>query len=779
MQKRVTHEDYQRAENLLVTNTSKYVLNSRVKANWLGQTDRFWYKRELRKEEGRGKQFILVDAYQNSCEPAFDHERVAKAISDLAGKSYDPDNLPFEHFEYSNDGQAITFDIQEERWNCDLTTYFCSRSEKAEENSEKPHSLEAAGELPSPDGKWTAFIESHNLYARSLETGEVISLTHDGQPYFDYATQPENSTSAVTERLLGLKQVPTAIWSPDSKKLLTYRLDQRLVRDLHLVQSVPPGDDVRPLLHSYRYPLPGDEHVPLMELIVIDLETRSQVPLDKPRQVPFIYTSLAQGLRTADWSKKGDKVYYVRLDRDFQTAQFVIADPITGEHKILLEEKSSTFLDFDISHLDVRKSSGGLKNPNIRLLDSGESFIWQSSRDGFPHFYLYDAGTGSFKNPLTSGEWAVRTIEKVDEERGWLYFTAGGREEGRDPYFLHLYRVRLDGTGLTLLTPEDATHMVDFSPNHEYFLDTFSRVDLPPVTVLRAVDGRLIRELEQADITLLLAQGYQLPERFTVKAQDGETDLYGVLVRPADCAPNGKFPVIDYFYAGPQVVNTPKAFCFEANRGVVDLLGGAQPLAQLGFATVIMDGMGTPARSKAFHDVSHGNLQGAAGLCDHVAGMKQLAEMYPFIDLDRVGIWGISGGGYGSTRAILTYPDFYKVAVSVCGNHDQRVYVYAWGERYQGMYTPDLYRDQDNTTLVSNLKGNLLLVHGDMDDNVHPAHTMRMVDALIKANKDFDLLILPNVNHMALTPYFTRKKWDYFVKHLLGAEPPKEYCFQK
>jgi dipeptidyl aminopeptidase/acylaminoacyl peptidase len=417
---------------------------------------------------------------------------------------------------------------------------------------------------------------------------------------------------------------------------------------------------------------------------------------------------------------------------------------------------------------------------NIRWLCKSNSLLWHSERDGWSHLYLFDGQTGKLKKQITSGSWVVRRLLAIDEEKGWIYFTGSGREAGRDPYLQHLYRVRLDGTELTLLTPEEGEHEISLSPNHQFFIDTFSCIDKPPKTVLRRNDGSLILELEQADIAPLLDKGYQIPKRFTVKAADGITDLYGILVPPAQLNRENKYPILDYFYGGPQLAHTPKQFTWGGEYNApVDFTGCAQAFAQLGFAVMIMDGRGTPFRSKAFHDYSDGRLEKAAGLEDHVAAIAQLAQQFPFLDPNRVGIYGESGGGYGAARAILTYPDVYKVAIAGCGNHDQRYYLASWGERFQGLFDPELYQKQDNTTLVANLKGKLLLVTGDMDDNVHPALTMRMVHALMKANKDFDLMIIPNRHHgIGADAYFIRRRWDYFVEHLLGAKPPKEYLIQ-
>ena len=388
---------------------------------------------------------------------------------------------------------------------------------------------------------------------------------------------------------------------------------------------------------------------------------------------------------------------------------------------------------------------------------------------------MYDGKTGKLKHQITSGAWVVRDIIRIDDVGRWLYFTGAGREPARDPYYQHLYRIKLDGSLLELLTPENAHHEVSFSPSGNYFIDTYSRVNLPPVSVLRTADGRLVRKLETADISNLLESGWKYPQPFRVKARGDSTDIYGVIYFPSNFDNQKKYPVIESIYPGPQVIRTQKDF---SPMGY----GECQALAELGFIVVTIDGMGTPFRSRAFHDVSYGNLGEAGGLQDHVSGFRQLAVERPYMDLSRVGIYGHSGGGYASTRAILAYSDFYKVAVSSAGNHDQRGYLANWGERYQGLPNGANYEGQDNASLAKNLQGKLLLAFGDMDDNVHPALTIQVIDALIKANKDFDLILLPNANHSfrqpSRSPYFTRRLWDYFVRHLKGVEPPAGFAIQ-
>lgn len=538
-----------------------------------------------------------------------------------------------------------------------------------------------------------------------------------------------------------------------------------------------PPQGFRPLLHSYRYALVGDPNLPLAELMVFDVEKKTRTVLKTDPYLVLFVSPIAT--KRAWWSEDSRKVYFVEEERAMKAVRLKAADALTGETRSMIEEKGATYIE-----LNLLADSA----PNVRILENGAEIIWFSERDGWAHLYLYDGKTGTLKNQITKGPWVVRDILRVDEKNRWVYFTGGGREKGRDPYYQHLYRIKLDGSGLELLTPEDADHSVtDFaetpstfellprlSPSGRYFVDTYSRMDLAPISLLRDADGRLVRELERADIEPLLATGWKWPERIVVKARDGTTDLYGLIYKPSNFDPAKKYPIIDGIYPGPQSIRTPKSFGTDL-LSISDFCKDVS-LAELGFIVVNIDGLGTPFRSKAFHDFGYGKMEEAGGLEDHIAGLKQLAISRPYMDLSRVGIYGHSGGGFASTHAILAYPDFYKVAVSSSGNHDQRSYLACWGEQYQGLLQGDNYKAQANAGLAANLKGKLLLVHGDMDDNVHPAMTLQVVDALIKANKDFDLLILPNRNHSyGLDPYFTRRKWDYFVKNLLGAEPPSGY----
>jgi dipeptidyl aminopeptidase/acylaminoacyl peptidase len=450
--------------------------------------------------------------------------------------------------------------------------------------------------------------------------------------------------------------------------------------------------------------------------------------------------------------------------RGYRQLDLAEVDASSGEARTILSEKGKTYVETNLA-------SGGI--PNWRPLKHDREVVWFSERDGWGHLYLVDGANGAVKRQITSGPWTVGDLLRIDEASGWVYFTGRGREPGRDPYFRHLYRVKLDGSGIQLLTPENADHDVSLAPNGAYFVDSYSRLDTLPVTVLRRADGSLVKELQRADASRLFALGWRYPVPFTVKARDGVTDIYGVMFRPSKIDPSRKYPIIDNIYPGPQTGPI-------GNRSFSSGVHGSNAaLAELGFYVILLDATGTPFRSKAFHDSYYGNMTDN-GLADHVAAIKQLAARDPQIDVSQVGIYGHSGGGFSSTDAILRFPDFFKVAVSGAGNHDNRSYDYTWGEKYQGVLKrnadgTDSFDSQANQKLASNLKGNLLLMYGTLDDNVHPVATQLLIDELIKANKEFDLLVLPNRNHgFASEPYAIRKTWDYFVRHLLGKEPPKE-----
>jgi dipeptidyl-peptidase 4 len=750
----VTWEDYARAERFLPWNAAKLLHNVELTPHWIAGGDTFWY-RTTRKD---GIQFVTVDPETGTREPAFDHVRLAAALSAASGIAYDSHNLPFTEIELADGGQQLRFDLGEARWTCNLATYACSRATRCEAPADVSR---------SPDGRWDLFVREHNLWLRAVETGEERALTTDGEPGYGYGAPLASPLAAAG---LAEPDKPVAIWSPDSRRFLSCRIDERHAQYLHLVQSVPTDGTTRPRLHSYAYPLPGDVAVPMVDVWCFETSGEPGVKVSLP-QLPMLYYGSPLNPSWLWWREDGGRVFLLTRDRGYLGYRLHDIDTKTGDARTVVEERAERGIDPYLLWAAV----------NIRVTADGTRVIWYGARDGWGHLYLYDAQTGALLRQLTAGPYNVAEIAHVDEDDRWVYFTAVGREQGRDPYYPHLYRVSLDGSEPELLTPEDAAHAVWFAPSGRYFVDTFSRLDSPPVSLVRSAAGMVMCELERADIEDLLATGWRPPERFAAKARDGVTDVYGVIFRPSRFDPNRRYPIIDNIYGGPQVNQTPTSFADSAPFGGPTRAGRgrgfwhAQALAELGFVVVMIDGLGMPGRAKAYSDAGYRNLADG-GIPDHIAVLRQLADRYPYLDLSRVGIFGHSAGGYASTRAILSHPDFYKVCVASAGNHDHRLDKAVWVERYMGLPVGDHYREQANQSLAHQLQGKLLLIHPEMDENVHPASTMVVVDALIKANKDFDLLILPNLPHFCDgDPYFVRKRWDYFVRHLLGVEPPPGY----
>ncbi len=747
----VTAADYARAEQFLPGNAGRLLTGVPLgPVAWVAGSDRFWY----RVRTGDGERFILVDPAARTRRDAFDHGRLAATLSAAADTSYDPTRMPFDTFEFLDGGGALKLDIGAAKWRCDLADYTCTERDASTEFS--------AAELVSPDGTRALFTRDHNLRVRTAGEDEGVQLTDDGEPYWDYGSSPEGNTSAVTIRRFGIPVPPAALWSPDGRYVATHQLDQRGVQEMHLVQGAPEDGSKRPRHHAYRYALPGDSVIPMAHMVIVDTEmgavTRLNAdPLNSIFQSPFTFQNVW-------WADDGSGLYTLRFTRGQKAVSLEVADPATGEVRTIIEESCATYCEATPSLAS---------RPNVRVLGGGDEVLWWSERNGWGHLYLYDGRSGDLKRQVTSGPWLVREVLHVDEGTRTVWFTGSGREDG-DPYYMQLYSVGLDGGAVRRLTPEDSHHLVTASPGGAWFVDTHGRIDTAPVTVLRDRSGSVVMTLETGSLDGLEALGWSPPETVVTKARDGVTDLYGLIVKPTGFDPDAVYPVIDYVYPGPQTAWVPKSVADPLSR----VLWDAQATAELGAVVVVLDGLGKPLRSKAFHNFSYGNLQDAGGLADHVASMKQLAASRPWMDLDRVGVYGFSGGGYMSTHAILTQPDFYQVAVSGAGNHDQRGYIALWGELYHGLMDPDgaNYIQQANTTHAANLKGKLLLIHGEMDDNVSPALTMQVVDALIKANRTFDMLILPNLNHGAGgDPYYIRRRWDYFVEHLIGAEPPADY----
>jgi dipeptidyl aminopeptidase/acylaminoacyl peptidase len=749
---------YTRAEQLLSWNTDRLVSGDQVNPQWMKDGNRFWY----RNKTAIGAEFVLVDPVANARRLLFDHMRLAQAMTTAADTAFDGNKLPFQTFRFANEGDnegEIEFNAVKKRFVCNIASYKCTVGDTLP--SDVPF-------VTSPDKKLEAFISNHNLWVRNHATKrDSMQLTTDGVEYWSYGvTNPRPSQLQHPQPVR-----PNLRWSPDSKRIAVIRNDERQVAHMPYISYTPQ----RPKAYSQPYALPGDTIVPYPYLHVVDVSSRGNVVAKispRPNQL-----SLGGSVRDSAWSDNSQKLHVSFYTRGSKSAYLAEIDATTGDQRVIARDTSKTFVE--------------ISNPQ----DPGSFYVtkdmkdafWWSERDGWGHLYRFDGsgvssvastdgdgGMSMAPDPrlqLTSGPWQIGQIESVDETAHQIYFTGRGRDGFL--YYPKLYRIGFDGTGLSLLTPEDAFHNITFSPSGKYYVDTYSKVDTPPVTVLRATaTSAVVRKLEEADISRLKAAGWRPAQVFSVKARDGVTDIYGLLYLPPDIDSTKSYPIISHIYPGPQV-GSVGAWNFKN--------GGEQfSLAEMGFVVIQLDHLGTPLRSKAFHDNYYGFF-GDNGLPDHITAIKQLATRYRFIDPERVGIFGHSGGGFASTDAMLRYPEFFKVAVSGSGNHDNRSYNIYWAEKYQGLMKRDTVRKTDNfensanKTMAKNLQGHLLLMHGDMDDNVHPANTVQLIDELEKANKSFDLVWAPNRNHGLNEPYFIRRRWDYFVQYLMGETPPVNY----
>ena len=734
--------DYRRAERLLPWNTARLISGDSVRPVWYPDGNRFWY----RNKTATGAEWVVVDPIKNTKALLFENARLAAAMSTARDTAYDPGRMPFAAFKFTNDGtnvREIEFQANKKRFVCDITVYRCAVSDTL------PSELTY---LVAPDKKSEAFIAGNNVWIRPHGGRDSTQLTTDGVDYWGYGLtmpRPSDLRTPAPRR-------PQIRWSPDSKKLLVWRQDERRVEHMHYISMTPQ----RPKPYSQPYALPGDSIIPLPTAHIIDVATKAnrEIRLTDP---PIQLFTTGSAVDSA-WSEASDKVYLSALSRGSKRAWLTAVDAASGAQTVIASDKMATYAEL----------APPTDPQSWYATRDGQDIFWWSERDGWAHFYRYGPD-GKVKNPLTSGPWFASAISYVDETAKQVYFTARGREAGEFWYYAKLYRANYDGTGLTRLTPEDGHHQIDFSPSGKYFVDSYSRIETPPVTVLRsALDGHVVRKLEAADVSRLKDAGWRKAQVFTAKARDGITDLYGVIYLPPNLDTTKRYPVIDNIYPGPQV----------GSVGAWSFKSGGEPfsLAELGFVVVQIDHLGTPMRSKAFHDNYYANFIDN-GLPDHVAVIKQLGGRMPYLDLDRVGIFGHSGGGFASTDAMFRFPDFFKVAVSSSGNHDNRSYNIYWSEKYQGLMVKDTLRKTDNFetsangSYARNLKGKLFLMTGDMDDNVHPANTIQVADALIKANKSFDFLVLPNRAHGLNEPYVIRRRWDYFVQYLLGERPPENY----
>ena len=706
-----------RAERFLPARVRAQIYNPQVRPHWIDGS-RFWYRRE----SPDGVTIMVVDAETGKATPA-------------------PDPAAF--------------------------------------NEAAPSS--APGESRSPDGKLAAFRRGDDLWVRDVASGAERQLTFDGAPHHAYAKSPDANLTTVTLARRGITLPPGVLWSPDSSRVFTSRLDERDVADLPLVQHVPDSGNARPVLHSIKVAHVGDPGLPIESHLVIDARTGESVWAKTDPHVTGVMTAIEKG--EAWWSSDSTRVFFLGHDRHSRRLTLHELTATTGAVREVISETAETYHDVNVSVLGLC---------NIRVLAEQSEVIWFSQRDGWAHLYLHDLRTGARKNRITQGEWVVRDVVHVDPIARRILFLAGGVDPKLNPDFRTLCSIGFDGSGFKVLTPEPHDHSIAFpakrqprdairpvgeigeflAPSGKYFVHTHSTLEKPPVSVLRRIDGSLIAELETASLAPDLANAWRWPEPFVAKAADGETDLYGAIWRPTDFDHGRKYPVIDYIYPGPQRGQTPTV----ALADKLTDLGHAvlpQAFAELGFIVVNVDGRGTPHRSKAFHDFSYGKMRDPGSLADHVHVLKELARRHVEINLERVGIMGHSGGGYASVRALLEYPDFFHAAVATSGNHDQRGYSFSFPEKYQGPFVRNAdgstnYDDAANPPLAHRLQGKLLLAYGDMDDNVHPALTIQLIAALIKADKDFDVLVLPNDDHTTVwsNPWFLRRAMEFMVTHL-------------
>ena len=737
-------ERYTRAEQMLPWNANKLVFGGTVQPQWYKDGTRFWFRNTTK----AGAEFLTVDPTLNVVRPLFDNARLAAAITTAADTSYDPNKLPFQTFRFAKDNEDernIEFRAGRKRLVCDIVAYTCTAGDTLP--SEVPYVL-------SPDRKWEAYVVKQNVWVRARGGGDSTQLTTDGVEYWSYGLGNPSPQQLLAPRLAPRR--PAIRWAPDSRHLLVARQDERGVLHMPYISYT----SQRPRSFSQPYALPGDSVIPVPGAHILDRVAKTNVKVDLP--VVASQLSITGSLRDSVWAPNSDRVLVTGITRASKSAYLWSVDAANGKATILARDTTRTFVEI----------SPPTDPASWHVTADGQDVIWWSERDGWGHLWRLGPD-GKVKNQVTSGPWQVGKVVNVDEKLKQVWFTGRGREPDHFIYYQALYRVNFDGTGLTLLTPEDQNHNVEVSPSGKFVVDQMSRIEKPTEVVLRDLaTGKIVRTLTKADVSQLAAVGWRPAQAFTAKGRDGTTDLHGVMYLPPNLDPTKKYPIISHIYPGPQV----------GSVGTWDFKAGGEPfsLAELGFVVVQIDHIGTPMRSKAFHDVYYGNFHDN-GLPDHVAVLKQLASAHPYIDIEQVGIFGHSGGGFASTDAMLTYPDFFKVAVSGAGNHDNRSYNIYWAEKYQGLLKRDTAAKTDNftsaanKTYAANLKGHLLLMHGDVDDNVHPANTIQLIDELTKANKTYDLVIAPNRGHGLNEPYFIRRRWDYFVTWLLGRQPPDNY----
>ena len=751
---RTLEQRYRDAEAITQLSERRQIRNCDVHPRWLGCEDRFWYTRDT----ADGREWVLVDAAAGTRAPAFDHAALASALGAALGRDVSASALPIDQVAF--DGECLRFHALGSGWSFLTRTGTLERSA----SSGRPDFL------ASPDGALALFRKGPDLWVHDVAASSDRALTVDGTLHFAYGALPE-CRARMQPQHPAPPAPPEALWSPDGTRVLTVQTDERGVKPLPLVDWVPADGDLRPRALELRVPWPGDAQVPEYRLVCIDMRTGRQTPARWPR-IPAV--------RMYDTPFSANLIWFVDVERGEKRARLVEFDTDTGRCRELFEETSPTFVDLGYNVYAACQS---------QVVPGTRELLWWSERSGHAHLYLVGLDTGAVKRAVTSGDWLVRDVLHVDAGRREVWIAATGRIAGRHPYHREVLRVGLDtgdivaiasdaadhtawrrrefGLMLLQVRGEDPDRVFGVSPTGEYCVETSSELHRPPVTVLRDRDGRVAMELERGEVHGLPST-FRWPEVVTTKAADGATDIWGVMVRPAETEDGRPLPVINVIYGGPQVDAVPRATFGGLDMYVSQLCS----YAQLGFVAVMFDGRGTPGRSKAFHDTSYGHVERASDVDDHVAGIRELAARHRFIDLDRVGITGFSGGGYATAGAMLRRPDFYKVGVAGAGNYDQRMFWASWGERFQGIVDGENYASQSHEALAAELRGKLMFIHGLLDPGCHPSALFRFTEALVRANKDFDLLLDPTAAHR-MTGYSTRRLWDFFVRHLAQEEPPQ------
>lgn len=718
-----TVEDYNRAYELREKYNSKHVFYSNVNPQWIDGTNLFWYVRNT----PEGNEYVKVDAGKQKRTALFDQQKLSAALESSTGKDIDPMQLPIQRCHVTPGADTLRFVYEGKRWCFDIRRNRLMDEGQLPAPGRQRHWMEVDDEkggapVTSPDGKYVAFIKNDNICVREVATGKETQLSQDGTPGNYYSSYIQ--------------------WSPDSKLVAAFRIRPAQKRYVYYVESSP-ADQLQPKLHKQEYAKPGDELAFKVPCIYGVENGKRLIPsTDLFSHQYEIYAlqwnSDSKGI-TFEYNERGHKVYRV-----------LEVSAEDGSVRPLIEEKEEKYVNY----------------PRIfrHFLADGKRIIWSSERDNYNHLYMYDRATARPTHQITKGEWYVREVQYVDEENQQIYFSANGMNKDEDPYLIHYYRIGFDGKGLTALTPEEGMHKAWYSSDYKYLVDVYSKVDQAPVAVVRsAADGKIVMPLEKADIAQLTANGWKAPEVFTAKGRDGKTDMWGIIYRPSNFDPAKKYPVIEYIYSGPGDQYVPKTFS-SYNWWMTSL-------AELGFIVVQVDGMTTSFRSKEFEEVCYKNLKDA-GLPDHIAWIKAAAQKYPYMDIDRVGIFGCSAGGQESTTAVLLHPEFYKAAYSACGCHDNRMDKIWWNELWMGYPVDDSYKECSNVENAHLLQRPLMLVVGEMDDNVDPASTMQVVNALIKANKDFELVVIPGAHHTMGEDFGEHKRYDFFVRNLMGVNPP-------